>query len=301
MLDGGGEAAPPGRISAWLVTDERAELIGDIRRLAASYGVVPRAASFRAGGLQIERRAVIHTKHPAWGYLVRWRGARVVWAPEYFRFPRWAAGADLMFAEASGWDRPIRFAAAAGGHLDTLTVARTAVRLGVRRLLFAHIGRPTIRAIDAGLKPPFGEFARDGQAFTVRATVVPANNFRRRSQVATKKQKTAARKNIKKARQVQSARARGAKIPKKSPGLSTRQENRMRSTQFAFPKERKEPLTDASHVRNAIARFDQVEGVSDSEREAAWRRIKAAAKRHGVEVTAKSWRDLMKGGRTGRS
>jgi hypothetical protein len=29
---------------------------------------------------------------------------------------------------------------------------------------------------------------------------------------------------------------------------------------FAFPKQRKEPLTDASHVRNALARFDQVEG-----------------------------------------
>ena len=29
---------------------------------------------------------------------------------------------------------------------------------------------------------------------------------------------------------------------------------------FAFPKERKEPLTDATHVRNAIARFDQVTG-----------------------------------------
>ena len=29
---------------------------------------------------------------------------------------------------------------------------------------------------------------------------------------------------------------------------------------FAFPKQRKEPLTDASHVRNAIARFDQTIG-----------------------------------------
>jgi hypothetical protein len=33
---------------------------------------------------------------------------------------------------------------------------------------------------------------------------------------------------------------------------------------FAFPDERKEPLTDARHVRNAIARFNQVEGVSDA-------------------------------------
>ena len=49
--------------------------------------------------------------------------------------------------------------------------------------------------------------------------------------------------------------------------------------EFAFPRQRKEPLTDARHVRNAIARFDQVEDVSDSERDAAWRRIRPAAKR----------------------
>jgi len=83
---------------------------------------------------------------------------------------------------------------------------------------------------------------------------------------------------------------------KRSTGLSERQKDRMSSRTFAFPKERKEPLNDAGHVRNAIARFDQVEGVSDSEREAAWRRIRAAAKKYGVEVTAKGWRSLMKGG-----
>jgi uncharacterized protein DUF6582 len=75
----------------------------------------------------------------------------------------------------------------------------------------------------------------------------------------------------------------------------------MPTTKFAFPKERKEPLNDARHVRNAIARFDQVEGVSDAEREAAWRRIRAAAKKFNVEVEARSWRKLMKGGKTGRS
>jgi hypothetical protein len=63
---------------------------------------------------------------------------------------------------------------------------------------------------------------------------------------------------------------------------------------FAFPELRKEPLNDASHVRNAIARFDQVEGVSDADRDKAWKRIRAAAKRHGVEVTESSWRELTK-------
>src|SRR6202171_2531644 len=84
---------------------------------------------------------------------------------------------------------------------------------------------------------------------------------------------------------------------KRSTGLSTHQKNRMATSTFAFPKERKEPLNDASHVRNAIARFDQVEGVSDAERAAAWRRIRAAARKYGVEVIPRDWRSLMKGGR----
>ena len=119
--------------------------------------------------------------------------------------------------------------------------------------------------------------------------------------MATPKQKSAARRNIKKARATQSARVRGARIPKKSPGLSTATQNRMRASTFAFPKERKEPLNDARHVRNAIARFDQVEGVSDAERDRAWKRILAAAKRYDVEVSADSWRDLAKGGKDRKS
>jgi hypothetical protein len=76
--------------------------------------------------------------------------------------------------------------------------------------------------------------------------------------------------------------------------LSEKQRDSLDEDQFAFPKERKEPLNNASHVRNAIARFDQVEGVSDSERDDAWSRIKRAAKKHGVEVNEKSWRELGK-------
>lgn len=82
--------------------------------------------------------------------------------------------------------------------------------------------------------------------------------------------------------------------------LSTRKRDRMSSETFAFPKERKEPLNNASHVRNAVARFDQVEGVSDSDRDAAWKRIRAAARKYGVHIEARGWRSLMKGGRSGR-
>jgi hypothetical protein len=60
---------------------------------------------------------------------------------------------------------------------------------------------------------------------------------------------------------------------------------------FAFPEQRKEPLEDANHVRNALARFDQVTGVTDEERDLAWKRIMAAAKAFGVAVNRNHWRD----------
>ncbi|MBV9720088.1 MAG: hypothetical protein JOZ77_12270 [Candidatus Eremiobacteraeota bacterium] len=62
---------------------------------------------------------------------------------------------------------------------------------------------------------------------------------------------------------------------------------------FAFPDERKEPLTDASHVRSAIARFGEVRSVSQGERAQAFANIKAAAAYYGVDVKASSWHDLI--------
>ena len=68
------------------------------------------------------------------------------------------------------------------------------------------------------------------------------------------------------------------------PELSEKKRDKLPSSTFAFPKQRKEPLNDASHVRNAIARFNQVEDVSESDRKAAWNRIKKAAKKFDVEL-----------------
>ena len=76
------------------------------------------------------------------------------------------------------------------------------------------------------------------------------------------------------------------------PKLTEASRDRIAHENFAFPKEQKEPIHDAAHVRNAIARFNQVEGVTDSERDAAWKRIKAAAKKHSVEVRESDWREL---------
>jgi hypothetical protein len=62
--------------------------------------------------------------------------------------------------------------------------------------------------------------------------------------------------------------------------------DRIPATRFAFPKQRKEPLENATHVRNAAARFNQVQGVSEAERRAAWKRIESAAKRFNVELSS---------------
>lgn len=83
--------------------------------------------------------------------------------------------------------------------------------------------------------------------------------------------------------------------PVKEDGkLSTAEKNDLPESAFAFPKQRKEPLTNASHVRNAIARFDQVEDVSDEDRELAWANIKKAAEHFKVDVKEKSWRELVR-------
>ena len=76
--------------------------------------------------------------------------------------------------------------------------------------------------------------------------------------------------------------------------LSSEDREKLDEKSFAFPKERKEPLGNAAHVRNAVARFNQVKGVSDTERDAAWKRIKAAAKKFDVELGEQSWREIGK-------
>jgi hypothetical protein len=76
--------------------------------------------------------------------------------------------------------------------------------------------------------------------------------------------------------------------------LSTDERNDLDERQFAFPEQRKEPLENAAHVRSAVARFNQVKGVSDSQRDAAWKRIKAAAKKFDVELSEDSWREIGK-------
>jgi hypothetical protein len=80
--------------------------------------------------------------------------------------------------------------------------------------------------------------------------------------------------------------------PEKHGDLTTRSD--LPESVYAFPKQQKEPLTDAAHVRNALARFDQVGDVSDSDRDLAFANILAAAKHYHVDVDESDWHDLGK-------
>jgi hypothetical protein len=164
-IDGGSDVLRTARPDTWLVCDEHSELMPQQRRQALMAGLPIGVAACRRPGLTIRPMPVVHTSHPTVGYLISTAGSTVAWAPEFWRFPNWAGGVDLLFADAAGWSRPVRFRGGAGGHAAALDVAEEARDRGVRRLVFAHLGRPTIRAIDAGRRPPFGELGHDGQRF----------------------------------------------------------------------------------------------------------------------------------------
>jgi hypothetical protein len=88
--------------------------------------------------------------------------------------------------------------------------------------------------------------------------------------------------------------------PHEKHGILSEQSN-LPDSVFAFPRQRKEPLTDATHLRNAIARFDQVIDVSDEDRELAFANIKKAANYYGVDMTETDWTQLGRTPHTGRT
>jgi hypothetical protein len=79
--------------------------------------------------------------------------------------------------------------------------------------------------------------------------------------------------------------------PHEKHGVLTSQSD-LPDSVYAFPGQRKEPLTDARHVRNAVARFDQVIGVSDADRALAFANIEKAAEYYDVDLSETSWHDL---------
>jgi hypothetical protein len=79
--------------------------------------------------------------------------------------------------------------------------------------------------------------------------------------------------------------------PHEKHGYLTKQSD-LPDTVFAFPEQRKEPLTDADHVRDAVARFDQVTGVSDADRALAFANIQKAARYYDVDLSQTDWHQL---------
>jgi hypothetical protein len=74
--------------------------------------------------------------------------------------------------------------------------------------------------------------------------------------------------------------------------LSTAEKDSLPTTAFAFPRTRKEPMTDATHVRDAMARFNQVGGVTDSERDLAFSNIQKAANHFDIQMKETDWRQF---------
>ena len=167
MIDGGPGAEPKSKVAVWLVTDQRGELIREIRKLARPRGLEPVVSSYSSNSVCVTPHNVVHTSHDTCGYLIRFNRKKIVWAPEFLLFPSWAKGAHLMFAEAAGWNRPILFRGGVGGHASVEQVASDALKYKIKRLVLAHIGRPTIKAMDDGKLPLFGEFGKDGAIFKI--------------------------------------------------------------------------------------------------------------------------------------
>lgn len=66
--------------------------------------------------------------------------------------------------------------------------------------------------------------------------------------------------------------------------LTARCDVALLTDKFAFASQRKEPLENAGHVRNALARFSHWRQVTDRERDVAWQRILDAANKYDVKV-----------------
>ena len=71
--------------------------------------------------------------------------------------------------------------------------------------------------------------------------------------------------------------------------LSTADKASLPDTAFAFPRARKEPMTDAAHVRDAMARFNQVADVTHAERDLAFANFQKAAHHFDIQMKETDW------------
>jgi hypothetical protein len=69
--------------------------------------------------------------------------------------------------------------------------------------------------------------------------------------------------------------------------LTTRGRKHIKKSNFAYVDKSGEghlPINDESHIRNAMARWNQTDFESASAKETARKKIVAAARKHGIEV-----------------
>ncbi len=146
-FDGGPGSEPPENIDAWLVCGVHDALYPRLREIAQDTGMPePAVVPYDHRPLRIEP---LPAGAPAYAYRISTGHRTAVWAPVFAEFPAWAAGADLVFADAAGGPEEI---------IDTATAAEG---LGVRRLIFVRLGP----AADAMAAPPFGEWGVEGRAY----------------------------------------------------------------------------------------------------------------------------------------
>lgn len=165
------------RLDAVLVTDPSSDYAKDAKRIAEEFGaefIVPEkeGAVYESGGLKVTARNVEHTNHPVYGFLIEMPDGRAAWAPEFWQVPEWIRGVDLAFLEGSAWGRPIAFTGGVGGHAAVLDTAEKARNLGVKQIVFTHIGKPTEEALEKGAEIEGAIFARDGQEFVLKGEPV---------------------------------------------------------------------------------------------------------------------------------
>lgn len=154
-VDGGGAADPGRPLDAWLVCDERAELMPQIRRRARELEVRPAVASFAADGVVMRPLPVRHTSHPTVGYLIKTASQQAVWAPEFWVFPDWAARSERTLSPPATRVRPRLLIV--GLSIVVLTVAvdggETGVATGmnaIARTVGSSTAEPLSRSCSAG-------------------------------------------------------------------------------------------------------------------------------------------------------
>ena len=153
-FDGGPGSEPPENIHAWLVSDERSVLHGELPRIARETGMPePAVAPYSHGPLKIDPLRIAGHRH---AYQIKVGHHLAVWAPECPELPAWVEGADLVFADGSPDQR---------GLTGLQEIARTAKRLRVQRLVFVNLGAAALSAVDSGEPPLYGEWGEEGRKY----------------------------------------------------------------------------------------------------------------------------------------